>query len=46
MNKKTTTDCKSREPEHITELHYNSKRYNMSEKGADQMPSYEESKIQ
>ena len=34
------------ELEHITELYHNSKRYNMTEKGADQMPSSEESRIQ
>ena len=34
------------ELEHITELYHNSKRYNMTVKGADQMPSSEESRIQ
>ena len=34
------------ELEHITELHYNSKRYNQTEKGVDHMPSSEDSSIQ
>ena len=34
------------ELEHITELHYNSKRYNQTEKGVDHMPSSEDSRIQ